>query len=255
MPRTFLTALALALLASSALPAAEPSNARRPKDDAELKSWLQNMVWHHRFGTDEIAGATGLTPDDVAAALKRLDIRPDNRPRHPRLGFLDGAVRPQRETKVSVFTPWDAQSYVVADVPEAVWCQHGLLHLAHTHVPTLWTRQHIDLEPLEWQRQADGSLESTRRLPNGVSFGTKVVPGRDGVRLEMWLSNGGTETLSDLRVQNCLLLKGAVGFTRQTGANKVHAAPYAAARSNVGWRSDRPAAVRRRGQNDATREG
>jgi hypothetical protein len=184
--------------------------------------------------------------------LKRFDIRPSNRPkrpadapllvlpypggRHPRRGFRDGAVRPQRETKVSVFTPWDEASYVVADVPEAIWCQHGLLYLAHTHVPTVWTKQKIDLEPLEWERKADGLLEITRKLPNDVSFGAKVVPGKDGVRLELWLTNGGKETLTDLRVQNCLMLKGAAGFTKQTGANKVHAAPYAAARSEDGRR-------------------
>jgi hypothetical protein len=41
--------------------------------------------------------------------------------RHPRIGFLDGAVNPQRETKISVSTPWDEQSYVVVDLPEAIW--------------------------------------------------------------------------------------------------------------------------------------
>src|SRR5262249_12143643 len=155
----------------------------------------------------------GQTRDDIAAALKRFDIRPENRPkcpadapllvlpypggRHPRIGFRDGAVRPQRETKVSVFTPWDEASYVVADVPEATWCQHGLLYLAHTHVPTVWTRQKIDLEPLEWERQADGVLAIARKLPNGVSFGARVVPGKDGVRMELWLTNGSKEKLTD----------------------------------------------------------
>jgi hypothetical protein len=240
------------LFACTVLLAAEPSNARKPKDDAELTFWLQNMVWYHHFSAAEVADATGLTRDEIAAGLKKCDVRPDNRPkrpanapllvlpypggRHPRIGFLDGAVRPQRETKVSVFTPWDEDSYVVADVPEAIRCQHGLLYLAHTHVPTLWTKQKIDLEPREWERKADGALEITRRLPNGVSFGARVVPGQDGVRLELWLTNGSKEKLTDLRVQNCLMLKGAVGFTTQTGDNKVHAAPYAAARSEDGKR-------------------
>src|SRR5207237_2080147 len=136
----------------------------KPKGDADLKYWLQNMVWYHRFSADELAEATGLTRDDIAATLKEFDIRPDNRPkrpadapllvlpypggRHPRIGFLDGAVNPQRETKISVFTPWDPKSYVVADVPEALWSNLGLTYLAHTHVPTLWTNQKITLEPL-----------------------------------------------------------------------------------------------------------
>src|SRR5262245_34714138 len=157
------------LLACAALPAAEPSGARKPKDDAELKYWLQNMVWHHRFSTDEIADATGLTRDDIAAALKKFDVRTDNRPkrpadapllvlpypggRHPRIGFRDGAVRPQRETKVSVFAPWADGGYVVADVPEAVWFEPAgkreLLYLAHTHVPTVWDKTNVPLAPLE----------------------------------------------------------------------------------------------------------
>jgi hypothetical protein len=244
--------LVVLLLACSVLPAAEPSNARKPKDDAELKYWLQNMVWHHHFRTDEITEATGLTRDEIVAALSQFDVRPDNRPkcpvdppllvlpypggRHPRIGFLDGAVRPQRETKVSVFTPWDESSYVVADVPEAIWSNLGLLYLAHTHMPTVWTKQGVELPPLEWNRRADGTLDVERKLPNGAVFGTKIVPGRDAVRMEMWLTNRTKERLSDLRVQNCVLLKGAKGFEAQTKDNKVFSAPYAACRSKEGGR-------------------
>jgi len=31
-----------------------PGNFRRPKNEAELRYWLQNMVWHHRFTEAEI---------------------------------------------------------------------------------------------------------------------------------------------------------------------------------------------------------
>src|SRR5688572_10523982 len=171
---------------------AEPPNFRRPASDAELRYWLENMVWHHRFTAAEIEAATGLSPKESAAALERLNISPATTPkrpadgpllvlpypggRHPRIGFLDGAVRPQRETKVSVFTPWDDASYVVVDVPEAIWSNLGLTYLAHTHVPTLWTKQKIELEKLEWNRRADGTLDIERKLPNGVAFGARVVP-------------------------------------------------------------------------------
>ena len=166
----------------------DSSNARRPKDDAELRYWLENMIWHHRFSTDEISAATGLSVDEIKAARVKFDLRDDNRParaanapllvlpypggRHPRIGFLDGAVNPQRETKVSVFTPWDAQSYVVVDVPEALWSNLGLTYLAHTHVPTIWSKQGIELDRLEWNRRNDGSADLQRRLPNGIEFGT-----------------------------------------------------------------------------------
>jgi hypothetical protein len=232
----------LAACLAIALTAAEPSNSRRPKDDAELTSWLTNMARHH-FTTAEMATATGLGAAEIEAAGKRLPPPPKRKPddaltvlpypggRHPRLGFRDGAVDPQRETKVSVFLPWDDAGYVVADVPEAIWHQHGLLYLAHTHVPTVWTKKGVTLERGEWQRHADGSLTSERRLPNGVVFGTKVVAGRDAVRMEMWLTNRSAEPLRDLRVQNCVMLGHAAGFAAQTNDNKVFRAPYTAAHS------------------------
>ncbi len=222
----------------------DPLNARRPKDDAELCYWLENMTWHHRFSTDEITTATGLTTDEIKSSRTKFDIRDDNRParvangplfvlpypggRHPRIGFLDGAVNPQRETKVSVFTPWDQASYVVVDVPEALWSNLGLTYLAHTHIDTVWSKQGIAMERLEWSRRKDGSLDIQRRLPNGIEFGALVIPHRETVRMELWLKNGSKEKLSDLRVQNCVMLKGASGFAAQTNDNKLFQKPFVA---------------------------
>jgi hypothetical protein len=238
--------------AAEPAPADAKPNVRRPADDAELRYWLENMLVFHRFTTDEVVAATGLSALEVDAAVKRFHIDPQERParragdplrvlpypggRHPRIGFLDGAVRPQRETKISIFTPWDESSYVVADVPEAIWSNLGLTYLAHTHVPTIWTKSHVALEPLEWNRRADGSFDVKRELPNRVRFGTKVVPQPTAVRMQLWLTNGTTETLSDLRVQNCVMLKGATGFTAQTNDNKLFRAPYAACQSADGRR-------------------
>ncbi len=251
MLHLLLTTLVFLLAAGRSLPA-EPANSRKPGNDDDLRYWLQSMVWHHRFTTAEITAATGLGADEVTAALKRFDIsaatkpkRPPNAPlltlpypggRHPRIGFLDGAVRPQRETKVSVFTPWEEHSYVVVDVPEAIWSNLGLTYLAHTHVPTIWTKAKIDLEPLEWKRGDDGALTIERKLPNGIRFGAKVVPEADVVRFELWLTNGTKDRLTDLRAQNCVMLKGAAGFDAQTNDNKVFSGPYVACRSADGKR-------------------
>ncbi len=188
--------------------------------------------------------------------MARFAIRADTRPvrspdapllvlpypggRHPRIGFLDGAIRPQRETKLSVFTPWDATAYVVLDVPEAIRRNdektHGLLYLAHTHADTMWTRQHIDLAPQEWCETSGGIFVAERRLPNGVLFGTRATPFRDHVAVEMWLTNCSHETLRELTVQNCVMLKGAPEFAAQTNSNKVFSPPYAACRSDRGNR-------------------
>jgi prepilin-type processing-associated H-X9-DG protein len=230
----------------------EVRNARRPRNDEELRYWLENMVWNHGFTTAEIWAATGLTEDEIAMAQKKYGIRPDNRPvrpnnppslilpypggRHPRIGFLEGAIDPQRETKFSVFTPWDPNSYVVVDVPEAIWSNLGLTYLAHTHIDTIWTKQGIELPKLEWNRPADGSLNIRRTLPNGLKFGVTAVPSREAVRMEMWLENGTTGRLTDLRTQICVMTKMAVGFAAQTNENKVFTDPYVACRSEDGER-------------------
>jgi hypothetical protein len=253
--RSALVALFLAVAAAAPHPRTaetELANFRKPKDEAELRYWLENMVVHHRFSKAEAAAATGLSTDDIAAALARLDIRPETRPkraadaplkvlpypggRHPRIGFLDGAVRPQRETKISVFAPWNENDYVVVDVPEAIWCQDGLLYLAHTHVPTIWTKKKIELAPLEWNRRKDGTLDIERKLPSGVAFAAKIVPGKEGVRMKLTLTNGSDKKLTDLRVQNCVMLKMAAGFAAQTNDNKLFAKPYVACRAEDGKR-------------------
>jgi prepilin-type processing-associated H-X9-DG protein len=150
--------------------------------------------------------------------------------------FLDGAVRPQRETKVSVFAPWDETSYVVVDIPEALWSNLGLTYLAHTHVPTVWSKQDIELERREWTRNKDGTFEIERQLPNGIVFGAKIIPSREAVRMELWLTNGTKGPLSDLRVQNCVMLKGAPGFEEQTNDNKVFSKSYVAVQNKAGNR-------------------
>jgi hypothetical protein len=228
------------------------SNFRKPDNEDELRFWLENMVWHHHFTETEILDATGLGKDDVAAALAKFQINASTKPgrpadapllvlpypggRHPRTGFLDGAVRPQRETKISVFTPWDPSSYVVVDMPEAIWSNLGLTYLAHTHVPTIWTKTNLTLPPLEWRRGADGALDLERTLPNGIRFGSKAVALKGSVRMELWLYNGTSSTLRDLRVQNCVMLKGAAGFEQQSNDNKVFEKPYVACRSIDGNR-------------------
>ncbi len=246
MMRLLAIGAALILVCGMDLPAAEPGR-RRPKDEAELRFWLENMLVYHRYSAEEAAAATGLTAAEVQAAAERLKIDPAAQParaadapllvlpypggRHPRIGFLDGAVDPQRETKVSVFAPWAGGGYAVADVPEAIWMEvpggRELLYLAHTHVPTRWTKAGVTLEPLEW-KPIDRGWEVERTLPNKAAFGTRVRPQRSGVQMEMWLTNGTDQTLRGLVVQNCVMFKGLAGFAQQTNDNKVLQPPFVA---------------------------
>lgn len=223
------------------------TNMRTPADAKNRDRWLTNMLDHHRFTSPEVEAAMGLSPEGLAsigqkrsapqAAAGESDrplVLPYPGGRHPRIGFLDGAIRPQRETKVSIFTPWndgdEAGDYVVVDVPEAIWMnvENGreLLYLAHTHVPTVWDKQAIDLPPREWTEYAHGQLTVERELPNGVAFGAVVEPQEDGVAMELWLRNGTDETLTGLRVQNCVMLKAAAGFADLDNANKRFEPPF-----------------------------
>jgi hypothetical protein len=234
-----------------------PVTGRHPADDSELTYWLRNALQAHRFSAAEAGLALDMTADEVEAACKRLGIdpagtapaHPEGRMivlpypggRHPRIGFLDGAIDPQRETKVSVFTPWQPEDgrradYVVVDVPEAIWSNLGLTYLAHTHVPTLWTKAGVTLPVLEWSRHDDGTLTIARTLPNGIEFETRIVPERDHVAMQLTLTNGTDAMLSDLRVQNCVMLKAAEGFNQQDNENKVNRAPWTAVRNPSGDR-------------------
>ena len=226
--------------------------ARASKRDSEFRRWLDNMVTHHRYTSHEIRAATGLPLSKVKQKLadwnitgKRLSKRAPDVPlkvlpypggRHPRIGFLDGALVPQRETKVSIFTPWDPHSYAVVDVPEAIWSNLGLTYLAHTHIPTVWEKQGKKLDPLEWQPNNDGSLVLERKLPNGIVFGSRIVPRHEVVKMKLWIRNGSPETLTGLRAQVCVMLKGLARFNQRIHANKVIDGNWVACRDSDGQR-------------------
>jgi hypothetical protein len=235
------------------LPVAPPtdrSQLRSTGNEQALATWLENMLRYHRFTPAEVELVTGLNPQQQAAAVQRLQV-PVDQPaefsaerltvlpypggRHPRTGFLDGAQQPQRDSKVSVFLPWErpqfdpsgSRGYVVVDVPEAIFTNLGLTYLAHTHVPTLWDQQQIQLPQLEWQATQTG-WELQRVLPNGIRFTATVTPQRDFVDLQLQLHNGTSAPLTGMRVQNCVMLRGAPGFHDQTNSNKLFEAPFVA---------------------------
>lgn len=209
------------------------------------------MAVDHGFSVREIQDATGLEPEAIEAAIRTLPtgvapataasgellkVLPYPGGRHPRLGFLEGAVDPRRETKLSVFTPWQPHGYVVVDLPEAIWSNLGLTYLAHTHLDTVWTRQGIRLPPLEWSRRADGAFASERRLPNGITFGVRARPHPAYVEFRWWVFNGTDKTLTGLRAQACVLTGWAPGFAETNSANKRLDEPFAAVRDPSGRR-------------------
>ncbi len=208
----------------------------------DLARWLDNMIVNHRFTATEVRLATGLSLDDAHEAIQSrahksvneatnstVRILPYPGGRHPRLGFLDGAVNPQRETKVSVFPPWPNGGYVVIDVPEAIFSNLGLTYLAHTHIPTIWDERGDRLPPLEWSETDDGLIVE-RTLPNGIVFRSEVSRRQSGAWMQLKLKNGSDKRLTGLRVQICTMLKGAVGFNVQEELEHVIADAFVAVR-------------------------
>jgi len=219
-----------------------------------LDYWLKNMLQDHGYSLKEAADASGLSVAEVQREAKRLGgespsvpalVRaPESDPirllpypggRHPRIGFKEGAILPHRGTKASVFLPWESSGYAVVDVPEAIFSNLGLTYLAHTHIPSIWDVQNLWLENIDWKRDAS-ELSNRRTLPNQVEYGVRLTPSAKAVDMELWLKNGSAEALTGLRVQACVMLKGAPDFNSQTNDNKRLGVPIAAVRSVKGNR-------------------
>ena len=213
---------------------------------ADARYWLENMTVDHRYSTAEAAAVCGWTEEETRAKIRELEIGPATRPnklrvlpypggRQVRRGFF-GNVYPHRGTKASVFLPWDPESYLVVDVPEAIFAAGKLLYLAHTHIPTMWDEQNVVIDNIDWTRDPGGGLHFRRVLPNLVAIGASIRPDGDEVAMEMWIENRTAIPLTDLRTQVCVLLKGAPGFHAQTTDNKIFRCPSAAVKSADGDR-------------------
>ena len=219
----------------------------------DLDYWLKNMLQDHGYSIEEVAATSGLSAAEVEREAKKLELVGSGRSldrkavsgairvlpypggRHPRIGFLEGAILPQRGTKASVFLPWESSGYAVVDLPEAIFSNLGLTYLAHTHIPSIWDAQNLWLDNIDWKREATG-LSNSRTLPNQVAYGVRLTPSANKVEMELWLKNDSAQALTGLRVQVCVMLKGAPEFNRQTIANKRLAVPIAAVQSEKGNR-------------------
>ena len=217
-----------------------------------LTFWLDNMLNHHGFSVEEAAVVCGYSPSETEAKISELKIPRLKEPpkagdarikalpypggRHPRMGFLDGAINPQRGTKLSLFPPWENGGYVVLDLPEAIFSNLGLTFLAHTHIPTIWDATNKIIDNVDWTVLPNGDLKFERSLPNGIHFGASVKADETGADLELWLENGTSAMLSGMRTQICAMLKGAPGFEEQSNDRKVLDPPVCAVRAKNGDR-------------------
>ena len=221
----------------------------------DLGYWLKNMLEDHGYSLEEAAATSGLSVGEVEREAKKLGLigggsvpslppqagsapirlLPYPGGRHPRIGFKEGAILPHRGTKASVFLPWESSGYAVVDVPEAIFSNLGLTYLAHTHIPSIWDVQNLWLDNIDWKREISG-LSNSRTLPNQVTYGVQLTASAKAVDMELWLKNESGQALTGLRVQVCVMLKGAPEFNRQTNDNKRLTAPIAAVQSEKGNR-------------------
>ena len=218
---------------------------------ADLRFWLEDMLVYHRYSWSEAARVCGWNTNEVKQKADELQIDPVAAPvkpaheqirvlpypgtRETRRGFFAN-VDAQRGTKASVFLPWDNTSYIVVDLPEAIFSQKRLLFLAHTDVPTIWDAQNVIITNVDWIRDPDGALHLERVLPNKIAFGSSIRPKGRAVEMELWLKNGTEQTLPGLRTQICAMLKGSPDFNEQTTTNKIFRCPSAAVHSLTGDR-------------------
>jgi hypothetical protein len=193
----------------------QASTVRPPQGAVDQAEWLENMIRFHRFTAAEVRAATGLGDEVIAAAVKQwgaLSESPSVGPssagftnvdgtirllpypggRHPRLGFFEGAIHPQRDTKVSLFTPWQGGGYVMVDVPEAIWSHLGLNYLAHQHVPTIWEKAGRELSggPVPGEGPSRGRDAGGDAKPGGRALRTGVGTRTDPIRFIEELDEG-----------------------------------------------------------------
>ena len=246
------------------LPADSMLTARQPKRESEKLTWpvemvtsrkepaywLENMLVYHRFTTEEAGRVLGWSPAEVRKRADELHLTgrtkevipadgktrvlPYPGGREVRMGFLDGNRDWQRGTKASVFLPCDPMSYVVVDLPEAIFSGNRLLFLGHTHVPTIFDEHSLWVDNVDWTRETNGGLHFRRVFTNDFArfaFGAAIQPRTNGGDMELWLRNDSDKPLTGLRTQVCGHLKGASQFNEQTTANKIFRAPAAAVHS------------------------
>ena len=72
--------LLFTILASADLSHAGDGQLRIVKDDAELRGWLENMLWHHRYSMEEMEQVTGLGSKQLKDRLTEFNISDSSRP-------------------------------------------------------------------------------------------------------------------------------------------------------------------------------
>ena len=114
--------------------------------------------------------------------------------------------------------PWPTHDYISMDFPEVVRPGEERLYLSHINPP--FPQKYPDLPAVPW-RHIDGGIEFERTLPNGLEFGGRLtVADETTVALCIFVRNGTSEPLKDIKLQTCAFLRHSVEFGKYTRDNK-----------------------------------
>ncbi len=161
-----------------------------------------------------------------------------------------GAWRPlfNKEHIAWISPPWPSEQYIWLDFPEAIFVDQELLFLGH--ISQRFPSKFNDLTKVEWQK-IDNGIRFEQQLPDGIKFGGSVTKKDEiTVELKLWIHNGSSEPLTDIKLQTCAYLNAIDEFNEKSNTNKlVHVPdhgwnPFEEARQiegidgkfRVGWR-------------------
>ena len=140
-----------------------------------------------------------------------------------------GAWRPLFGTEqVAWINPaWSSEGYIWLDFPEAIFYDNQLIYLGH--IDERFPAKYNNLPTVKWQ-EIDNGIQYERELPNGVKFGGSVVKKDDNtVGLKIWIYNGSSKTIKDIKLQTCAYLNQVIELDEKTNLNKLVHIP------EVGW--------------------
>jgi len=135
--------------------------------------------------------------------------------------ILPGQWRPHYpfEQIAWISPPWPSQDYIWLDFPEAIFTNIGLIFLSHVNPP--FPVVFPDLPKVPWQILPNG-IAFERVLSNGIKYGGSVLRREEQVvDLSLYIKNGSTQPLKEIKLQTCAYLRAIKEFADYTLDNKL----------------------------------
>ena len=194
-----------------------PVNVQPIGSEEELRTWLENMIWKHKFNKEEVTAATGLSSEAVDAAIRKYDIRLDNSPVETpadrivvlpqtggRFAFLNRYASPQHWIIVSVFSPWQPEdrsqaSYLDVELDQIIF-NCGLTTETTDKAQRTAPAQKIERPRKMWKELPNGELQITQHIfetgEERITAQANIKPHEKHVIIDIAFTNETTGTLT-----------------------------------------------------------